>query len=99
MGLESFTEYRRHPIEIGEGTVIVVRLFTGFSRLDDLWMTDVPNHYQTHYEVYDEAAEQFIKQLEGHDCIAFHQALIRACQKRVDEWAARCALTTSGDAK
>lgn len=87
--LDSFTEYARTPIQIHSSACILIRLFTGFERFEDCWTVDIGNPAD-HRDVYDYAAEQFIKQLEGHDCIAFHQALIRACQKRVDEWKERC---------
>lgn len=96
MALDSFTEYHRTPIQIHNSACILVRLFTGFDRLEDLWTMDIGNPIDP-TAIYDQAAEQFIKQLEGRDCIAFHQALIRACQKRVDEWKEQCNADSAGE--
>ena len=72
-------EYRRTPIQIHNSAVILVRIFTGYDHFTDLWTDDI-EHPVDHHDIYDGAAEQFVKQLEGHDCIAFHQALVKACQ-------------------
>lgn len=82
-------QYRRTPILIHPTTCIVIQLFTGDDNMADLWTTDTESTEHPD-AVYDRAAEQFIAQLEGNDCIAFHQALVRASQKRIDEWAERC---------
>lgn len=81
-------EYERHPIRIHNSAVMLVRIFTGFDHLDDSWTWDLEKDPNA---MYTQAAAQFIAQLEGHDCPAFHMALIAACQKQLDEWRARAS--------
>lgn len=79
--------YDRMPIQIHSGAVILIQLFKGGLELQDMWATDMVDLQRHHHEqIYRNAAAQFHQQLEGHDCVAFWQALRDEADKVIKGW-------------
>lgn len=83
--------YDRMPFQISPNACIQIVLWKrNTGGLEDLWLHDHYDMERNHREIYRRAAEQFGKQLEGHDCIAFWQALQAECERHVEDWKAAC---------
>jgi len=86
--LNEWRLYERMPFQISANTVVMIQLFKhNSSFIDSMWIDDmVDSQRRCHETLYKLAAEQFHKQLEGHDCIAFWQALRDEATKVIQEW-------------
>ena len=81
---ESYTpNYKREPILLSNHVVASIHLFQRYANFDDMWEIDaieaqwdkgLGGPYEYH-EQHIHAAKQFVKQLEGHWCVAFMEAL------------------------
>ena len=85
-----FEVYERTPIAISSHCVILVRIYSGTDHLADSWTWDSQSQQEHDSMRYQLAAEQFHKQLEGRDCVAFWQAMREEADKVIKEWEARC---------
>ena len=52
------------PIQINKNTVAVIHLFNRYDHLEDIWFTEVNKYCEENYNLHEEAAEQFIEQLD-----------------------------------
>lgn len=68
---DTWTNYDRHPIVLNPHSVMLIEIFTRTDRLDDFWKHDVVERWSVHQE----AAKQFMLQLEGQGCDAFLEEL------------------------
>lgn len=85
--MNDFRVYERFPIRIAAHTAIMLTLFKAEpSHWSDIWMWDNSDTQRSHYEIYERAAKQFSAQLEGHDCIAFWQALQAEAARHIEAW-------------
>lgn len=78
--------YDRMPFQIGHHACVQVVLWKRHDYLEDIWLSDHNDQHRSHWEMYQRAAEQFHKQLEGHDCVAFWQALKAEAEKVIEAW-------------
>lgn len=83
---DKWRHYERTPIRTSHHTVILIQLFQMKDHWDDMWMHDRCDVQRADYDVYQKAAEQFKLQLEGHDCIAFWQAIREVANKEIEIW-------------
>lgn len=82
-----FTNYKRHPIWINPHAIALLQIFKLKDNFNDVWLLDnVPYMDHIHADMHKEAAEQFLKQLEGQECAAFLIALKKEITKRLMEY-------------
>lgn len=82
--LDEFKNYKRDFILINRNTAILLHIFTkdiNYPLEEDIILSDHDNYEIDMFNTYKTSAEQFIKQFEGHDCIAFIEALRDECNK------------------
>lgn len=85
--LSKWRAYEQMPIQIHSGAVMQIVMFKKVcGHLSDIWLHDHSDLQRSHWNLYQRAAEQFHKQLEGHDCVAFWQALKGEADKVIEEW-------------
>lgn len=87
-----FRKYDRKFIQLDRNICMLIHLFEKDDdhSWEDVWLQDFTGVYERDMLLYEEAAKQFIKQLEGHYCIAFLEALRNECDKHVQEHRERC---------
>lgn len=85
--LDEFKNYKRDFILINSDTAILLHIFTKDKEhaFEDIILSDHDDYNINMFETYKTSAEQFIKQFEGHDCIAFIKALRDECDKILKE--------------
>ena len=83
--VNEFTKYKRHPILIGDNSVVLLNILSGPNKIEDIWTIDpdLDAVMEQHYNQFKEAADQFIKQFEGHYCVAFLEELIKASYNQI----------------
>jgi len=71
------TEYiRRKPIYMGKNSVAIIHIFTRYDHLEDIGIfTDTDQYYKKELKVKNEAAKQFISQLQNHWSVNFMKQL------------------------
>lgn len=81
--LDEFKNYKRDFILINRNTAILLHIFSKDTNhsFEDIILSDHDNYEIDMFNTYKTSAEQFIKQFEGHDCIAFIKALRDECNK------------------
>lgn len=82
--LDEFKNYKRDFILINRNTAILLHIFTkdiNYPLEEDIILSDHDNYEIDMFNTYKTSAEQFIKQFEGHNCIAFIEALRDECNK------------------
>lgn len=79
--------YDRMPFQISAHACIQIVLWKrNVGGLEDIWLHDHNDLQRASWEMYQRAADQFHKQLEGQDCIAFWQALRDEANKVIEAW-------------
>jgi len=76
---------RRAPIIMDKNTVALIHVFHKHDDFDDMWMHDIEKYILENYEQYEEAAKQFINQLDGHWCVLFMEHLTKHAFKTMTE--------------
>ena len=86
-GEDFFKQYDRKFIQLNRDTALLLHIFTKDSdhSWEDIWLQDLTGVYEKDILLYEEAAKQFIDQLEGQWCRGFLQALRDECDKRIQE--------------
>lgn len=81
--LDEFKNYKRNFILINRNTAILLHIFSKDTNqsFEDIILSDHDGYEIDMFNTYKTSAEQFIKQFEGHDCIAFIEALRDECNK------------------
>lgn len=81
-----FKEYDRKFIQLNRDVVMMLHLFKKDSAhsWEDAWLHDFEQVEEADYRLYEEAAKQFINQLEGNWSVAFLTALRNACDKVIE---------------
>ncbi len=78
--------YKRKPIVLNHDTVAVIHIFkSGIGFSEGLWIEDFPGMDRGYQEDAEEAAKQFIKQLQGENNGAFMMALAKECFRDLRE--------------
>ena len=87
-----FKKYDRKFIQLSRDIGMLIHLFEKDSdhTWEDVWLQDFTGVYERDMLLYEEAAKQFIEQLEGHYCIAFLEALRNECDKHIYKYMGRC---------
>ena len=91
--MSDWKSYKRYPIRIGTQTIILLHIFRNEGHISDIWaweLEDEAKYKEVKGNLYEMAASQFTKQLEGHDCIAFWQALRAEAERHITEWEKMC---------
>jgi len=73
----------RKPIYLNKNAVALITVFTRYDNIEDVWITDYPDYDEDHKKIAEEAARQFMKQLEGQYNKLFLRALKREINKRL----------------
>ena len=71
----------RKPIYLSKNAVALITVFTRPDKLEDMWITDYDEYYEDHKKIAEEAAEQFMEQLELH----YNELFLRALKKEISE--------------
>lgn len=81
-----FKEYDRKFIQLSRDVVMMLHLFKKDSAhsWEDAWLHDFEQVEEVDYRLYEEAAKQFINQLEGNWSVAFLTALRNVCDKVIE---------------
>lgn len=87
MPITDFKEYDRKLIQLSRDVVILLHLFKKDTThsWEDAWLHDVEQIEESDYKLYEEAAKQFINQLEGYWSVAFLTALRNVCDVIIKE--------------
>ena len=71
----------RKPIYLNKNAVALITVFTRPDRPEDLWIPDYPEYDEDHKKVAEEAARQFMEQLEGW----YNELFLRALKKEINK--------------
>ncbi len=87
-----FKTYDRKFIQLNRDIAILIHIFKKDKShsWEDIWLHDLTGVYEKDILMFEEAAKQFIDQLEGHWCIAFLEALRNECNKHIQEHIEKC---------
>ena len=91
--MSDFKDYERKLIQTSRNTAVLLHLFhkDPDHEFEDIFLEDICDKViAVDYEVYEEAADQFIKQLEGYWCVAFCRALRDKCDALIKEHKEKC---------
>lgn len=82
-----FKNYDRKFIQLSRDICMLIHLFEKDpdKSFEDIFLHDLSNVHEKDFHMFQEAAEQFIHQLEGNWCIAFLEALRNECDKIIKE--------------
>lgn len=86
--MDDFKNYKREFIQVSSDTVMLLHIFekdTEHSIEDVSLAEDYDVYEEAMYNLRKEAAAQFIKQLEGNECIAFVKALKEECENYLEK--------------
>ena len=91
-GDDFFKKYDRKFIQLNRDIAILIHLFEKDSEhsWEDVWLQDFTGVYERDALLYEEAAKQFISQLEGYWCVAFLKALREECDIHIKEHEEKC---------
>lgn len=91
--MSDWQSYKRIPIRIGHQCIALLHLFVNSGHLEDIWAWEREQdaEHAEGIDVYEQAAKQFGKQLEGHDCPAFWMAMKAEAERHISKWQADCA--------
>ena len=77
----TFTNYKRIPIQTSRTSYMIIHMFEYHpDHIEDIMQPEELHNQMCNVD-FNESADQFFKQLEGDDCIAF----IRAMKNKCDE--------------
>lgn len=99
--MTDWRSYKRYPIRIGHQTIALLHLFHNHGHLEDIWAwekEDEAEYLANNGDTHAQAAAQFRKQLEGHDCVAFWMALKVEAEKVIAEHKKVCDEINRSDA-
>lgn len=71
----------RKPIYLNKNAVALITVFTRYDNLEDMWVTDYPEYEKDFKKLAEEAAFQFMDQLEGH----YNKLFLRALKKEINK--------------
>ena len=71
----------RKPIYLNKNAVALITIYTRPDNLEDLWTTDYSEYNESYKQVAEEAAKEFIEQLDGQ----YNKLFLRALKKEINE--------------
>jgi len=78
--------YKRKPIILNHDTIVLLQIFKRRDYItEDMWIQDYIDEERSFKDDAQEAAKQFIEQLEGENNGAFMMALARECFRDLQE--------------
>jgi hypothetical protein len=78
---EAFTNYRRIPIQASRTSYMIIHMFEyAPDHIEDIMQPDELHSKMCDVD-FNESADQFFKQLEGDDCVAFIKAMRDKCNE------------------
>lgn len=85
--MDEYEDYKRFPIQICDDTFILLHIYNrkGNHSFESAWLRDNQHYDKKAWSLYKDAADQFIKQLEGEECDAFIIALRDKCEEYLEE--------------
>lgn len=85
--MDRYKNYKRELILLNRTTAILLHIFTKEDEhsYEDMDLYDNDEWQQSYFDVHEEAAKQFISQLEGHECVRFIKCLKNECEKYLEE--------------
>lgn len=83
-----FKEYKRKCILLNNNTAMLIHILSASDMDLETIMIDemVEGGIESKTDVYKEAAEQFINQLEENECLYFIEALKEKCEEYIKRW-------------
>ena len=83
-----FKEYKRKCILLNNNTAMLIHILSASDMDLETIMIDemVEGGIESKTDVYKEAAEQFINQLEENECLYFIEALKKKCEEYIKRW-------------
>lgn len=91
--MTDFKNYERKLIPISRNTAVLLHLFHKDKEheFEDMCLPDICGEiFQVNHQVFEESADQFFKQFEGHWCIGFCKALRDKCDALIKEHNEKC---------
>ena len=73
----------RKPIYLDKNAVALITVYTRYDNIEDMWVTDYPEYLEDPKKVAEEAAEQFMEQLDGRYNKLFLMSLRKEINKRL----------------
>jgi hypothetical protein len=71
----------RKPIYLNKNAVALINVFTRPDKIEDFWIMDFSGYPEDHKKVAEEAAEQFMEQLDGQ----YNELFLRALKKEINK--------------
>lgn len=71
----------RKPIYLNKNAVALITVFTRPDNIEDLWIMDYPEYDGNYKDVAENAAREFIEQLELH----YNKLFLRALKKEINK--------------
>lgn len=83
---DRYGNYDRHPIQLSEHTIALIKLYSRTDYLEDCFVVDMSEHVCMKNKDYKKAAQQFINQLEGRWNGVFIDYLIEELSQERDRY-------------
>ena len=86
--LSIYNDYERKLILLRDDVALMMHLFyrKGGHNLESAFLQDENEKYlEADYQVYEDAAKQFMLQLEGNTCVTFLEALKKEIEKELEK--------------
>ena len=80
-GLRMVVIDMRKPIYLNKNAVALITIYTRPDKIEDMWTTDYPEYDEDYKKVAEEAAFQFMEQLELH----YNELFLRALKKEINK--------------
>ena len=83
-----FKEYKRKLILLNNNTAMLIHILSASDMdLETIMINEmIEGGIESKTDVYKEAAEQFINQLEENECLYFIEALKEKCEEYIKRW-------------
>ena len=87
MNISDFSDYDRKMILLRNDVALIMHLFyrKGRDNLESAFLEDNEKYLDASYNVYKDAAHQFMLQLEGNTCIEFLEELKKEIERKLEE--------------
>jgi len=86
---EKLVYHRPHPVILHRNVMLLLHIFERKSGvmtgLREAWLMDNDEYDEWTYDLYTESAQELIRQLQGHWCIKFIEALTDECLKHLQK--------------
>ncbi len=79
-------DYKRRPIQLSEHAIAIIKIYSRTDYLEDCFESDMSKYQAMKKKDYEEAAKQFIHQLEGSWNGIFMEKLIKEIKKELKKY-------------